>query len=114
MNNLFTYVSTINSPYAGKFVVERKTVKESVENDGIITNYSEQIVKFRNGVIIKQCVEKDGIFSNSEVVCEECFINYEVLFEPDNYDVKPKRKSFINHCQETFWLKISAVQNIYN
>ena len=111
MNNLFTYVSTINNLDAREFVVDRKMVEESVENDGIITNYSEQIVKFRNGVIIKQCVEKDCNFSHPEVVCEECFINYKVLFEPDNYDITPKQKNFINHCQETFWLKISAVQN---
>ncbi|AGH81644.1 hypothetical protein PCNPT3_08530 [Psychromonas sp. CNPT3] len=111
MNNLFTYVSAINDSDAGEFVVERKRVEESEEHDGIITYYSEQIVKFKNGVIIKQCVEKDANFSHPEVVCEECFINYDVLFEPDNYDITPKQKNFINHCQEIFWLKISAVQS---
>lgn len=111
MNNLFTYVSAINNLSERGFVVERNIVEDLVEDDGIITRYSEQIIKFRNEVIIKQCVEKDVGYSSSGVCCDECFINYEVLFEPEDYDITPKTKNFINHCQEKFWLKISAVQN---
>ena len=111
MNNLFTYVSTINSSSENELIVERNVVEELVEDNGVVTQYSEQIVKFRNGVTIKQSIEKEVESSNTEVVCEESFINYEVLFEPENYDITPKRKNFINHCQEAFWVKISTVQN---
>ncbi|WP_432458933.1 MULTISPECIES: hypothetical protein [unclassified Agarivorans] len=111
MNNLFTYVSIITNSLENQLIVERNIVNELVEDDGVVTQYSEQIVKFRNGVTIKQSIEKDVESSNTEVACEESFINYEVLFEPEDYDINPKRKNFINHCQEAFWVKISTVQN---
>ena len=111
MNNLFTYVSVINSTSDNEFIVERNVVEELVEDDGMVIHYSEQIVKFKNGVTIKQSMDKEVGASNPEVVCEECFINYEVISEPENYDITPKHKNFINHCQETFWIKISAAQN---
>jgi len=56
-------------------------------------------------------IKKDIEASNNAVVCEESFIDYNVLFEPENYDITPKRKNFINHCQEDFWIKINIAQN---
>lgn len=111
MNNLFTYVSLINNTADNKFIVERNVIEELVEDDGIIINYSEQIVKFKNGVTIKHSMEKEIVASNPEVICEECFINYEVISEPENYNITPKHKNFINHCQEKFWIKINTVHN---
>ena len=101
----------INCSSENELIVERNVVEELVKDNGIVIQYSEQIVKFRNGVTIKQSIEKDVGSSNAEVVCEESFIDYEVLFEPENYDITPKRKYFINHCQEAFWVKISTEQN---
>lgn len=102
----------INDACENEFIVERNVVEELVEDNGIVTQYSEKIVKFSNGVIIKQSIEKDLESLNPEVVCEDSFIDYEVLFEPENYDITPKHKNFINHCQEAFWIKISTAQNI--
>lgn len=92
MNNLFAYVSMMKSHSENESIVERNVVEELLEDDGIVTQYSEQIVKFRNDVTIKQSIEKDVGSSNTEVVCEETFINYEVLFEPENCGIMSKRK----------------------
>ena len=59
MNNLFTYVSTITRAPENEFIVERNIVNELIEDDGVVTQYSDQIVKFINGVTIKQSIEKD-------------------------------------------------------
>lgn len=111
MNKLFSYVSLIKNTPESEFIVDRNFTEKVVEDDWSITNYLEQIVTFKNGVIIKQCMEKDVGVSNPDIVCEECFISYEILKEPESYSIMPKRKTFSSHCQEAFWLKINSVQS---
>ncbi len=112
MNNLFSYITLIKNSPDSKLIVDRVFTEETVEDDWSITQYSEQIVTFQNGVVIKQTMENDLEASDTDMACEECFIDYEVLKEPETCSVMPKSKNFINQCQEEFWLKINSVQNL--
>lgn len=102
MNNLSTYVSTIKNTSESEFVVKRSVNEESIEEDGIVTKHSEEVITFKNGVVTKQSIENEIGAADLEMACEECFITYEVLSEPVGYCIKPKRKNFINNCQERF------------
>eukprot|EP00764_Aduncisulcus_paluster_P010825 gnl/Carplike_NY0171/3894_a5253_395.p1 GENE.gnl/Carplike_NY0171/3894_a5253_395~~gnl/Carplike_NY0171/3894_a5253_395.p1 ORF type:complete len:114 (+),score=5.49 gnl/Carplike_NY0171/3894_a5253_395:28-369(+) len=107
MNDLYLYVSLIKNSNSDSFVVDRTSTGDVSEADGVLTEYIEQTVTFENGVIIKQCVEFEQGEVAPDVVCAECWISYEVLSEPSGLDIWPKRKSFVNQCQEAFWLKMS-------
>jgi hypothetical protein len=110
MSNLCTYVSAINSELPNELIVEKALSEESFEENGILTENSELVVIFSNGVTIKQSVELDSNIIVPGMACAECWISYEVISEPKEIDISPKQKSFTNKCQESFWLKISAAQ----
>lgn len=110
MNNLFTYVLAVkNAPYELS-IVEKVENKSSSEEDGVITESSELIVKFDNGVALRKLTERDLSGDVIEAVCAECWISYEVIEQPERLEVIPKKKSFTNPCQESFWLKINKLQ----
>ncbi|MCE0494899.1 hypothetical protein [Vibrio salinus] len=111
MDNLFTYVSLIKNSPESEWIVKQTVEQETVEDDWSVSHYSEQLFTFKNGVVIRKCMEKELGDTNPDIVCEECFINYEVLAEPEHLNVSPKSKNFINLCQEAFWLKINKAQN---
>lgn len=108
MNNLFTYVSAIKSELPNKLIVKKNLSAESYEENGILTENSELIVTFKNGVTIKQSVEFDSNIKVSDMTCAECWISYQVISEPEGVNISPKLKNFTNKCQESFWLKINA------
>lgn len=108
MNNLFTYVSAIKSELPNELIVEKILSEESYEDNGVLTENSELIVTFKNGVTVKQSVELDSNIKVSDMTCAECWISYQVILEPEGVNISPKRKNFINKCQESFWLKINA------
>ena len=80
MNNLFAYVSAMKDEAPSGLIAEKALSEKSFEEDGILTESSE------------------------------FWISYEVVAEPKGLNVRPKRKGFINKCQESFWLKINQVQ----
>ena len=112
MENIFTYISAIKNESSNELIIERSFSDQSYEEDGILIESSELMVAFVNGVIVKQCIEIDSCVANeivkSDMVCDECWISYQVVSEPDELNVLPKRKHFINKCQESFWLKINT------
>lgn len=110
MNNLFTYISAMKDESPSGLIAEKVLSEQSFEEDGVLTESSELIVTFTNGVSVKQSVEFEHGEVTSGTVCTECWISYEVVAEPKGLYVKPKRKDFINKCQESFWLKINQVQ----
>jgi len=110
MNNLFSYVSALKESDPLLPITAQRTADNSYTDDGVEISSSEVITEFANGVTLKQQIEFDSSEQPYKQVCAECWISYEVLFEPENVTVRPKKKSFINSCQESFWLKINKSQ----
>lgn len=85
----------------------------------------EWLVCFDNGVQLRKQVERDyelldDLSSsvanksqravNNDMVCEECWISYQVVASPPDLHIYPQSKNFINECQEAFWLKMSKMR----
>jgi len=111
MNNLFTYILAMNEGSDCLTFAEETNRAQTLEEDGVITESSELTAKFINGVTIRKLTELKSSAHFSEVVCEECWISYEVIEQPNTINIKPKKKNFTNKCQEAFWLKIKKVQS---
>lgn len=110
MNNLFTYILAMNEGSGCLTFAEETNRAQTLEEDGIVTESSELTAKFINGVTIRKLTELESSAHFSEAVCEECWISYEVIEQPNTINIKPKKESFTNKCQEAFWLKIKKVQ----
>lgn len=115
MNNLSTYVAAINQVVVNKaasneFITEQLFATDSSEDDGIVTESTERLVTFANGVQVKQTIEFDDVEEDADVVCAECWISYAVISAPEGLMIQPQRKHFINKCQEAFWLKMQRAQ----
>ena len=108
MNNLFTYVRAIASEPQDSLITSSTNTDLSYQDDGIKVECTERCFNFANGAVIKQTVELEVIAAPSDAVCPECWINYEVVSEPQGFTISPQRKVFINKCQESFWLKMNA------
>jgi len=110
MNNLSTYVSAIKNGSRDGFIVSSDYVDLSYQDEEISVECSECYFHFSNGAVIKQTLEQDMDESPADVVCAECWISYQVVSAPDDLSIRPQTKSFINRCQESFWLKMTASQ----
>ncbi|RBW65640.1 hypothetical protein DS893_08350 [Vibrionales bacterium C3R12] len=109
MNNLFTYIAAIKGEMTGLKLVSHESIDKSYEDQGISVDCVESLFHFSNGVIIKHCTESE-LFETTEQTCPECWISYEVISDSKSTKVRPIRKTFTNHCQEIFWLKINKQQ----
>ncbi|MBD1577009.1 MULTISPECIES: hypothetical protein [Vibrio] len=112
MNNLFNYVAAIKNDETHKIKKWECKSEELNEEDGVVTEIKEYDFFFHNGVVIKQSIEREIGEMDSDLVCQECFISYELISEPTSLDIRPKRKNFINICQESFWLKINKTHSL--
>lgn len=107
MNSLITYIKAIHNQSAGVSVNDSESNTCSYSDDGAEITKNQTIYRFDNGVIISYTVEQDNIPSGPEVICEECWISYEVV-ESGPLKITPLRKVFSNRCQESFWLKVQT------
>lgn len=107
MNHLFTYVAALKEQKAGISIIEQVQDEYTAEDDGVTIENSQLLVKFKNGVMLRKQMEREYGEQSNHTVCPECWIAYEVLSQPENLNVTPKKKSFTNACQESFWLKIN-------
>jgi len=114
MNTLVTYIKAIHNQGSDLVSVVNKDIKSEVYIDvgvdvggGGVIEVSEYEATYRydNGVMIRHKVERDN--APCELVCEECWISYEVL-DSAGQEIKPFRKTFYNSCQEAFWLKMQG------
>jgi len=108
MNNLIMYVLAISNKDPDGIIVDQSRIEECYEEHGVLMESSELNVTFSNGVILKRIIELEQTNVETEMTCKECWISYEVVFEPTHVDIHPKKKQFINQCQESFWLKMNA------
>ncbi len=114
MNTLFTYIKAIHNQVSEDAIVnivdkESKSdayidvgVDGGIDGEIEVSEY-EATYHYDNGVMIRHKVERDN--APSELLCEECWISYEVL-DSAGQAIKPVRKTFHNSCQEAFWLKM--------
>lgn len=103
MLHLYTYLYAILS-IPSPVIVVNKTEKFDRFSDGDnIIEECEIIYTFNNGVKVLYEMESDSFQSDN--VCYECWISYEVIHD-NGYVISPKKKMFYNSCQEKFWLKM--------
>lgn len=107
MNNLCTYIAATKGDVSSVILESSQSFDKSYIDQDIVVNCLESIFHFSNGVVIKLCTESDLTEANDQV-CPECWISYEVISEIGDTKISPKRKTFINRCQETFWLRINT------
>ncbi|MBV1841303.1 hypothetical protein [Photobacterium ganghwense] len=101
MENLSSYILAIHQPDA-RFAITNAVSHTRMEKEADIeVEEQETVYTFENGVVIRYTLENSTELT--EQSCDECWVTYEVL---DNLNlVSPKRKTFYNRCQETFWLE---------
>ncbi|MFM2480110.1 hypothetical protein [Celerinatantimonas sp. YJH-8] len=112
INELWAYVASIVG-YSNEIPIVSQNINDHSDwNDGMYHEYKQGHITFANGVVIEQIIEHDHLPENEpdENICEECWISYRVVGEPDMLSIRPKQKYFVNHCQQAFWLKISQPQ----
>lgn len=109
MNQLITYVSALKDKQSSQSIVEIAERDTSFTDGDTLIHGRERLITFANGVVLKQQIEFDEC-SNSQstqAVCSECWISYQIIFQPEFLSIQPKKKQFINRCQEAFWLRIN-------
>ncbi|MEH6473463.1 MAG: hypothetical protein V7752_19710 [Halopseudomonas sp.] len=107
MDHLFTYIEAINTPSKALQVVNKVETDNSYNDQGMAVASLESILSFSNGVRLKHCVEFDQQ-PQAATACAECWISYEIL-GPHTATITPLRKTFVNQCQQDFWLKIQKL-----
>lgn len=108
MNHLFTYIEAIGSSDGKVCVIDREVTDNSYEDQGVTVRSVEARYSFSNGVILKHCIEFDEAPLLSDV-CSECWISYEVI-DSSAEKITPVIKTFVNQCQEDFWLKMQKLR----
>lgn len=106
MNNLCTYIAATKGEINAVSLESSQSIDKSYTDQDIVVNCVESVFQFSNGVVIKYLIESDVTEVNAQT-CPECWISYEVISESTNTHISPKRKTFLNQCQEAFWLKIN-------
>lgn len=107
MNNLCTYIAATKGGVNAVSIKSVQSFDKSYKDQDIVVSCIESVFQFSNGVVIKYLSESD-LAQVNEQTCPECWISYEVISESSNTDIFPKRKTFINQCQEDFWLKVNS------
>ena len=108
MSNLCTYILTTKGEQTELKLELYESFDKSYTDQGIEVNCIELMFYFSNGVVLKY-VNESGSIEEHEQLCAECWISYEVVFEPAGICISPIKKSFINQCQEAFWLKMNKL-----
>ena len=111
MNELSRYIAVIHhGREAAIEIVNTSSSDHSYLDQGINVSSIETTYTFSNRVVIKRRIEYDEVIASAEL-CAECWISYEVI-APFHEDVQPAKKSFINPCQESFWLKMQLAEKL--
>jgi len=105
MNTLFAYIKAIHDQESDVSIAKTRNKTNSYLDGDIEVNEKETTYYYDNGVVIRYKIERDN--APSELLCEECWISYEVV-DSGQQLIKPRRKTFHNTCQETFWLKMQG------
>ena len=108
MNSLVTYINAIRRQPGAVEITDQLTRTSRYQDDESEIVEEETTYRFANGVVIRHTIEQDS--APSDLICEECWISYEVL-DAAELQISPPRKLFHNRCQQDFWLKMQAVRS---
>lgn len=109
MNNLITYILAFNDD--DPTIIDRQIQQQTIEENETSIHYSDERVTFSNGAVIQKTTEFDETLDElDDSVCPECWINYEIITQPNNGKITPKKKIFTSRCQESFWLKLQKTR----
>lgn len=109
MNNLITYILAFNDD--DPTIIDRQTQQKTLEENETNIHYTEERVAFSNGTVMLKTTEFDETLDIlDDSVCPECWINYEIITQPHNGKITPKKKIFTSRCQESFWLKLQKTR----
>ena len=103
MDKLISYVAAIHGLAGPVQIVSHATSHDRWTDDDVEVTRDETEYRFDNGAIVRRSVEQDR--APSDLLCAECWIDYDVLRHPDAQPINPSRLTFDNACRETFWLR---------
>lgn len=103
MDKLISYVAAIHGLPGPVSIVSHTTSHDRWTDDDVEVMRDETEYRFDNGAIVRRSVEQDR--APSDLLCTECWIDYDVLRHPDAQPIGPTRITFDNACRETFWLR---------
>lgn len=125
MKNLFSYILALQEEVPGLVITQQDFREHKTQDRESLIESKEWLVCFDNGVQLRKQVERDydllddlsnsatnksNRTVNSDMVCEECWISYQIVASPPDLHIHPQSKNFINECQEAFWLKMSKLR----
>jgi hypothetical protein len=103
MDKLITYVAAIHGHAGPVSMVAHAVSRDSWTDQGIEVSRDEVEYRFDNGAVIRRSVEQDR--APTDLLCAECWIDFDVVRQPDGQPIRPTRITFDNACRETFWLR---------
>lgn len=103
MDKLISYVAAIHGLAGPVSIASHVTSHDRWTDDVVEVTRDETEYRFDNGAIVRRSVEQDR--APSDLLCAECWIDYDVLHHPDAQPISPSRLTFDNACRETFWLR---------
>ncbi|SQI35644.1 Uncharacterised protein [Leminorella richardii] len=105
--SLVAYARGLDKPTSDIYVEKKAIRRDSYQESGVKVDVCEETYRFCDGVVLRRLIEIDDVCAalESEGVCAECWISYEVL-DSAGIDIQPKCKVFSNTCQMRFWLRM--------
>ncbi|WP_305405486.1 hypothetical protein [Photobacterium leiognathi] len=113
MNDLITYILAFNTN--DSFIIDRKIQQHTYLEDDVEIHHTEERATFSNGAVMLKTTEFDETLDIlNDSICPECWINYEIITQPQGEVISPKKKIFTSRCQESFWLKLQKTRTEIN
>lgn len=106
MQHLAQYVGAIYQPqqHSSLQIIRHETLHNTHHDDGLDIQTSSEQFYFSNGSIIQKDTEQDSLPVEVEA-CSECWIQYQVLQQPQDTHITPAKIQFNSHCREQYWVK---------
>jgi hypothetical protein len=103
MDTLVCYVGSIHGLPGPVAIVRQDVSRESWFEQDVEVQKEDVTFVFDNGAVIRRSIEWDRV--TSDLLCAECWIDYEVITHPSGLRIHPASQRFDNVCRETFWLR---------
>lgn len=106
MQHLAQYVGAIHQPkqYPALHIIRHETQHNTQHDDGLAIQSSLEYFYFNDGSIIQKDTEQDNQPVEVEA-CSECWIQYQVLQQPQGAQITPTKIQFNSHCREQYWVR---------
>ncbi|WP_305844292.1 hypothetical protein [Photobacterium leiognathi] len=100
MNDLITYIWHNANDSS---IIDRKIQQHTYLEDDVEIHHTEERATFSNGAVMLKTTEFDETLDIlDDSVYPECWINYEIITQPQGEVISPKKKVFTSRCQSLF------------